>query len=106
MDSALEMEEEDVIEWDWLGEDSPLMASASEPEFILEKLCESLVRYTRRVEKGVSYGMRELRKKKAEKEISGDHKGMEALKMAEDMFRGRMRRDDDNNSHEKKRGTG
>ena len=40
-------EQEDLIEWDWIGEDSPMMAGKSEPEFVLERLCESMRRYAR-----------------------------------------------------------
>lgn len=43
-----EEEEEGLIEWDWIGEDSPMMAEQSEPEFVLDRLVESLVRYLRR----------------------------------------------------------
>lgn len=50
--SAAEVEaeeaEEGLIEWDWIGEDSPMMAGVSEPEFVLDRLCESLARYIRR----------------------------------------------------------
>lgn len=107
MDSALEEEEEDVIEWDWLGEDSPLMASASEAEFILEKLCESLVRYTKRIEKRVNYGIRELKRRKVEKDGSADHTqgGMEVLRMVDDVMRGRTMQDN-NESLEEKKGAG
>ena len=39
-------EEEEFIEWDWIGENSPMMAfGKSEPEFVLDRLCESMVRY-------------------------------------------------------------
>ncbi|KAI9885735.1 MAG: hypothetical protein M1823_002456 [Watsoniomyces obsoletus] len=31
-----------IIEWDWIGEDSPMMANHGEPEWILERLCDSL----------------------------------------------------------------
>jgi potassium channel subfamily K, other eukaryote len=43
-----EEESEGLVEWDWLSEKSPMMAEATEPEFVLERLCESLVRYLRR----------------------------------------------------------
>jgi potassium channel subfamily K len=43
-----EEEDEGLIEWDWLAENSPMMASQNEAEFVLERLCESLVRYLRR----------------------------------------------------------
>jgi potassium channel subfamily K len=49
----------DVIDWDWLGENSPLMSHVTEPEFVLDRLCESLVRYTRRVERRVRSARRE-----------------------------------------------
>ncbi len=42
-----EEEEEGLIEWDWIGEDSPMLAEVSESEWVLERLCESLNRYTR-----------------------------------------------------------
>jgi potassium channel subfamily K len=45
----VEMEEEEgLIEWDWIGEDSPMLSDAGEPQWILDRLCESLNRYTRR----------------------------------------------------------
>lgn len=40
-----------MVEWDWIGEDSPMMANTSEAEFVLDRLCESLSRYVRRMEK-------------------------------------------------------
>jgi potassium channel subfamily K len=43
-----EEEEEGLVQWDWLGENSPMMAAQSESEFVLDRLCESLVRYLRR----------------------------------------------------------
>ncbi|KAI9790205.1 MAG: Potassium channel [Piccolia ochrophora] len=47
--SAQELEgEEDakgLIEWDWIGEDSPMMAEQSEAAWVLDRLCESLSRY-------------------------------------------------------------
>ncbi|KIW08651.1 uncharacterized protein PV09_00606 [Verruconis gallopava] len=50
-DLAIEEEEEGILEWDWLGENSPMMVGQSEPEFVLDRLCESLGRYMRRVER-------------------------------------------------------
>ncbi|KAF2732961.1 voltage-gated potassium channel [Polyplosphaeria fusca] len=47
-DVQREEEEEGLVQWDWLGEDSPMMADQSESEFVLDRLCESLVRYLRR----------------------------------------------------------
>ena len=43
-----EEEEEGLIEWDWIGEDSPMLARQSESEWLLDRLCESLNRYMRR----------------------------------------------------------
>jgi potassium channel subfamily K, other eukaryote len=43
-----EEEEEGVIEWDWIGENSPMLSEISESEWILDRLCESLNRYTRK----------------------------------------------------------
>ncbi|KAK0714815.1 hypothetical protein B0H67DRAFT_488799 [Lasiosphaeris hirsuta] len=40
-------EEDGLIEWDWIGEDSPLLADITEAEWVLDRLCESLNRYTR-----------------------------------------------------------
>jgi potassium channel subfamily K len=42
-------EDEGMVEWDWIGEDSPMMARGSEAEFILDRLCESMQRYIRRI---------------------------------------------------------
>ncbi len=48
--SELEEEEEELglIEWDWIGEDSPMLAQSSESEWVLDRLCESLDRYMRK----------------------------------------------------------
>jgi len=40
---------EGLVEWDWIGEDSPLVARETEAEFVLDRLCESLGRYLGRV---------------------------------------------------------
>ncbi|TKA62002.1 hypothetical protein B0A49_08400 [Cryomyces minteri] len=40
-------DEEGLIEWDWIGENSPMMATQSESEFVLDRLCESMARYIR-----------------------------------------------------------
>lgn len=42
-----EEEEQGLIEWDWIGEDSPMMAEKCESEWLLDRLCESLDRYLR-----------------------------------------------------------
>nr|POE94390.1 hypothetical protein CFP56_16630 [Quercus suber] len=39
--------EEGLIEWDWIGEDSPMMSQGSEAEFVMERLLESMARYIR-----------------------------------------------------------
>lgn len=39
---------EGVVGWDWIGEDSPLLANITEAEWVLDRLCESLDRYTGR----------------------------------------------------------
>jgi len=50
-EEALREEEQALVEWDWIGENSPMMAGQSEPEFVLDRLCESLTRYMRQVER-------------------------------------------------------
>lgn len=44
-----EAEDEGMVEWDWIGEDSPMMARGSEAEFILDRLSESMQRYIHRI---------------------------------------------------------
>lgn len=44
-----EEETEGLVEWDWIGEDSPMMADASEAAFVLDRLCESMQRYVKKV---------------------------------------------------------
>ncbi|KAI1488367.1 hypothetical protein F5X96DRAFT_680541 [Biscogniauxia mediterranea] len=41
-------EEEGLVEWDWIGEDSPMLSDSTEAEWVLDRLCESIDRYTRR----------------------------------------------------------
>jgi len=43
-----EEDEEGLVEWDWIGEDSPMLADVTESEWVLDRLCESLNRYTRK----------------------------------------------------------
>ena len=43
-----EEEEEGIVEWDWIGENSPMLAEESEAEWLLDRLCESLGRYMQR----------------------------------------------------------
>ncbi|KAJ0417427.1 hypothetical protein BJY00DRAFT_303446 [Aspergillus carlsbadensis] len=42
---VLDEDEYGVLSWDWIGEQSPLLAEKTEPEWVLDRLCESLVRY-------------------------------------------------------------
>ncbi|RHZ62298.1 potassium channel family protein [Aspergillus thermomutatus] len=42
---VLDEDEFGVLNWDWIGETSPMLASQTEPEWILDRLCESLIRY-------------------------------------------------------------
>jgi len=44
-----EPEVKGLLEWDWLGEDSPMMSDSSEPEWLLDRLIESMTRYTRNI---------------------------------------------------------
>ncbi|KAF2154220.1 voltage-gated potassium channel [Myriangium duriaei CBS 260.36] len=39
----------ELIEWDWIGENSPMMAKQTEAEFVLDRLCESMGRYLRNI---------------------------------------------------------
>ncbi|KAK7180462.1 hypothetical protein DPSP01_010001 [Paraphaeosphaeria sporulosa] len=43
-----EEDEEGLVEWDWIGPDSPLMSGLSESEWLLERLCESLIRLAKK----------------------------------------------------------
>ncbi|TKA60456.1 hypothetical protein B0A55_11337, partial [Friedmanniomyces simplex] len=42
-------EDEGLIDWDWIGENSPMMSKGSEAEFVLDRLCESLNRYIKQI---------------------------------------------------------
>lgn len=44
---SIELDENEygLIWWDWIGEDSPMLAEETEPEWVLNRLCESLLRY-------------------------------------------------------------
>jgi potassium channel subfamily K, other eukaryote len=41
---AAEEETDGVIEWDWIGDNSPMLSEQSEAEWVLDRLCESLMR--------------------------------------------------------------
>ncbi|ORY11072.1 hypothetical protein BCR34DRAFT_614864 [Clohesyomyces aquaticus] len=43
-----EEEEEGLVQWDWIGDTSPMMSDQTESEFVLDRLCESLVRYMKK----------------------------------------------------------
>ncbi|KAI8941734.1 hypothetical protein NX059_002939 [Plenodomus lindquistii] len=45
--------EEGLVNWDWIGEDSPMMSGMGESAWVLERLCESLVRLERGRDRGV-----------------------------------------------------
>lgn len=45
---ALAEEEQGIVEWDWIGEDSPMLADSTESEWVLDRLCESLNRHMRK----------------------------------------------------------
>ncbi|CAI7585055.1 unnamed protein product [Penicillium glandicola] len=34
-----------LLNWDWIGENSPMLAKQTEPQWVLDRLCESLIRY-------------------------------------------------------------
>ncbi|KAH1384305.1 hypothetical protein KXW83_006931 [Aspergillus fumigatus] len=42
---VLDEDEYGVLNWDWIGETSPMLASQTEPEWVLDRLCESVIRY-------------------------------------------------------------
>ncbi|KAL9594635.1 MAG: hypothetical protein Q9219_006919 [cf. Caloplaca sp. 3 TL-2023] len=57
-----EEEEQGLLEWDWIGEDSPMLAEQSESEWLLDRLCESLDRYMRRQGRRFQKGRRKRRR--------------------------------------------
>lgn len=50
--TEIELDENEwgIIEWDWIGENSPMMAEQTEPEWLLNRLTESLLRYMASIE--------------------------------------------------------
>ncbi|KAL8711979.1 MAG: hypothetical protein Q9220_003675 [cf. Caloplaca sp. 1 TL-2023] len=67
-----EEEEQGLVEWDWIGEDSPMLAEKTESEWLLDRLCESLDRWMRRQEGRVRKG-----KKKKKERASREREGRE-----------------------------
>lgn len=51
-DESIRLDEDEygLLNWDWIGQDSPLLAEKTEPEWVLDRLCESLGRFLARVE--------------------------------------------------------
>ena len=49
-------EEQGIVEWDWIGDDSPMLADSTESQWVLDRLCESLNRYMLKQGMGVSAG--------------------------------------------------
>jgi potassium channel subfamily K len=48
--------EEGLVNWDWLGEHSPMVAGVTESEWLLERLVESLIRLEKRKEIACDHG--------------------------------------------------
>lgn len=48
-DDTTDDEGEGMVDWDWIGENSPMLAKGSEASFVLDRLCESMNRYIRRL---------------------------------------------------------
>ena len=42
--------EEGLVNWDWIGDDSPMVSGISESEWLMKRLIESLVRLEKRKE--------------------------------------------------------
>ncbi|KZF23493.1 voltage-gated potassium channel [Xylona heveae TC161] len=66
MEDDIEQEEQSLglVDWDWIGEDSPMLADQTEPEWVLDRLCESLDRYFRRTIPPPSSSSRRSRSKR------------------------------------------
>ncbi|KPI40757.1 Outward-rectifier potassium channel TOK1 [Cyphellophora attinorum] len=60
---------EGVIEWDWLDENSPMLSDQSESEWVLDRLCESLLRWLKKNCIGTDEAGHELSQE--EKEYAG-----------------------------------
>ncbi|GFN21219.1 potassium channel [Aspergillus tubingensis] len=44
-DVVVQEDEYGILNWDWIGKTSPMLATQTEPEWVLNRLCESLIRY-------------------------------------------------------------
>ncbi|RMZ91615.1 hypothetical protein DV736_g1149, partial [Chaetothyriales sp. CBS 134916] len=49
-------DQEGPVEWDWLDENSPMLSEKSEPEWVLNRLCESLLRLLKKKNIGTESG--------------------------------------------------
>jgi potassium channel subfamily K len=49
-DAEREGNEEGLVNWDWIGDDSPMVSGVSESEWLMDRLIESLVRLEKRKE--------------------------------------------------------
>nr|POE85429.1 outward-rectifier potassium channel tok1 [Quercus suber] len=68
--------EEGLIEWDWIGEDSPMMSQGSESEFVMDRLLESMNRYIHnRSASARTQGGTRRRMKNADGDADGDEDG-------------------------------
>ena len=71
-----EEEEEGIVEWDWIGEDSPMLAEETESEWVLDRLCESLGRYMRKQMGGGGGSFSQRRNQSSVDEGEGKGEGM------------------------------
>ena len=74
-EADIEEEEEALIQWDWIGEDSPMLAEQSESEWLLDRLCESLDRY---MKKQVPEYVKHRRKSQVLERMSSSRRGSRA----------------------------
>ena len=64
-------QEHGLVEWDWIGENSPMLADEPECEWLLLRLCESLDRYML-MTRGVSSGQRRFDEKEETRKGEGE----------------------------------
>ncbi|KAJ4987029.1 Outward-rectifier potassium channel TOK1 [Stagonosporopsis vannaccii] len=70
--------EEGLVNWDWLGEHSPMVAGITESEWLLERLVESLIRLEKRKE--IACDHREIwRMRDLEARVWTDHQTGDAI---------------------------